>query len=409
MQVPEHVLKHSNQFRPDDVMLIMKSGRDVLRERLPPQLETFASTKEGRNIRNTIILSDYATKIGGYEVIDIVSHLKDDPVVNASQKYRVYLDVHNRLQKHGEEPQWGKAPGTNDEGWSVDALKNIPGYLYAWNTYKTKWYYGVDDDTYVIWPSLFEFLSLLNPDKKSYIGSANILLATGNQFMHGGTGILLSRAAMKERFEERKDGLAAFNAHAAELCCGDAVLGMAMTDAGIEGRRAFEAFFHGSHIQNMAFKEDRVCQVMLSFHHITPAAMRFLHERLHGRGIMTWADVFLRVAPSTLEKPELTERHDWDFIQSGDDGDKTAVQFGDERSAEICRYTCEQNGPVCLGWSFDRMTEKCLLSSKLTPGKKHEGMISGVNLPRLATLQAECRKPEKDWKRYVIDQELHYA
>ncbi|KAJ1558150.1 hypothetical protein HK096_003284 [Nowakowskiella sp. JEL0078] len=88
----------------------------------------------------------------------------------------------------------------------MDAHKNLPGLKLLYEKYHSaEWYIIIDDDTYVIFENMLHLVSHLNPSKPHYVGlSARFVGCDGvkkpeesTAFAHGGSGILLSRAAVQ--------------------------------------------------------------------------------------------------------------------------------------------------------------------------------------------------------------------
>ena len=70
-----------------------------------------------------------------------------------------------------------------------------------------KWYVLLDDDTFVIKASLLAVLGRLDPSEPHYLGNA--VGDFRGRFGHGGSGILISGAAMSQLFEREDVVMAA--------------------------------------------------------------------------------------------------------------------------------------------------------------------------------------------------------
>lgn len=209
---------------PAQVVLVLKTGHAVYQKRLASQLATFASARYGRSSRNTIIISDHNDTLGDSDLVihDVVGPLGDVPQIAAHRKFAAYLDEVYSLNSTRHSSHESIIPGTNNQGWVVDALKFIPGYQLAAESFPdAHWFLGVDDDTYVVWENVMEFLSLLDHTQEHYLGTPAVMVANKVKFHHGGSIIVLSQAAMRTRFIDHSEGLLQFNLAALELCCGD--------------------------------------------------------------------------------------------------------------------------------------------------------------------------------------------
>jgi hypothetical protein len=122
------------------------------------------------------------------------------------------------------------------EGWNLDKYKNVH---IAEKAYKMRpnydWYIFVDADTYVLWPNLMQWVKKLDAKKKLYLGS--VTLIHNFSFGHGGSGYLVSQAAMKD-FVGAHPGVAnEYDLQAQKECCGDYIFARALkdkTDVGVQ-------------------------------------------------------------------------------------------------------------------------------------------------------------------------------
>lgn len=211
-------------LKTDSVALILKTGYDVYSARLPAQLETFASRKYDRSPANTIIIADFDTtiKYTDWHVQDVLASFNWTDELKSNDRYRIYSNQAAAIAAY--EPRSGAyvAPGTNNDGWQLDAMKFIPGYKLAAETFQAaEWTIGVDDDTYVLWDNLMAFLSLLDHTKPLYIGSPAVMPPSEIVFAHGGSVVITSQAAMKQRFIDNTTSLAQWERESLNWCCGD--------------------------------------------------------------------------------------------------------------------------------------------------------------------------------------------
>lgn len=113
-----------------------------------------------------------------------------------------------------------------EEAWGLDKYDNVhmaktyamrPGY---------DWYLFVDADTYVVWPTLMPWLDMLDPSDAHYIGS--VAYMGSFPFGHGGSGYLVSQAAMSKLFKGRTGVANRWDERATHECCGDYVFSLAL-------------------------------------------------------------------------------------------------------------------------------------------------------------------------------------
>lgn len=399
----------------NEVVLILKTGRATPAGRLRAQLETFASVKYGRSPDNTIITSDTNQTVEAlgvsWQVTDVVGQLKANKKVAESDKYKIYTAQADRV-KAGGNPQTSDPPGTNNEGWVLDALKFVPGYRMAAEMFPdAKWFIGLDDDNYLIWDSLLEFLSLLDHKEKYYIGSPSYMVANNVKFIHGGSVTISSQAAVRARFIEGAAGLDKFHEAAIDFCCGDGVLAMAYADIGILPDDRFRDFFNGEPIENTRVTPQKVCQPLMGLHHLSAEDILRLEDHLGKernvegdqlRAFTTWGDFLNLMTQAKNGKPatDLQGRPAWDFARIGDNGEKLAVSWQQEKSMEVCRATCDLHADQCLAWTYLKEKEECWISPWVVVGQKAEGSASGMNTKKVPELQASCST--NDWRQTVL-------
>lgn len=95
----------------------------------------------------------------------------------------------------------------------------------------------LDDDTYMFMENLRLYLRDFNPDLPFYIGNPSVFkgcdgirkFGDGPQFAHGGSGILLSRAAIKAMLNIVDECVVKYS----DCYWGDVRTGLCLRDAGI--------------------------------------------------------------------------------------------------------------------------------------------------------------------------------
>jgi hypothetical protein len=124
---------------------------------------------------------------------------------------------------------------TDLASWTLDKYKQLHILKMMYEKYPDMdWYFMMDADTYLVLPNLLTWVKML-PDPRTnalYLGSpANV----GNvQFAHGGSGILLSQAAMYKFAVEDKGVASRWDKPMHEECCGDLVIGKVFKEHGVE-------------------------------------------------------------------------------------------------------------------------------------------------------------------------------
>lgn len=225
-----------------DVFLSVKTGSEVMYERMPVHLNTTF-----KRFPHHQIYGDTATQIGTESVVDVISMLPEAVISNSQL-------LGYRMRRQAAEESWGWDPNDiqkgDSGGWNTDKFKNIPMMLHAFRNApsSTKWFVFIDDDSYLHSQSLGALLRQLDPREPHYVGSMAMLSGgfgengrVGSRlkhqrpdqpvvlnFAHGGSGIIISREAVEAVFwDEQRDHnkLAEYSQWAVHICCGDALMG----------------------------------------------------------------------------------------------------------------------------------------------------------------------------------------
>lgn len=207
------------------VLLIMKTGASESYSKIPTQLMTTLKC-----LPDFLFFSDMAQKIAGYTIHDSLDTVLDE-VKEKNKDFELY---HRQKQCPIDQEACNKNHDVAKQGWDLDKYKNIH---MAEKAYKMRpnydWYMFVDADTYVVFPTLMEWLKHLNPAKPHYIGSVAYL--GGFPFGHGGSGYLVSRSAMHSMFHNKVGVANKYDEPVQHTCCGDYMWSKALNDeTGIE-------------------------------------------------------------------------------------------------------------------------------------------------------------------------------
>ncbi len=203
------------------VFLVMKTGASESFSKVPTQLMTNL-----RCLPDFLIFSDLEQHIAGHKIYDslakVLPEAKDGNPDFDIYRQQAGCDVtQNQCHKLGHD--------AGSKGWDLDKYKNIH---MAEDTYKMrpgfKWYLFVDADTYIVWPNLIQWLSMLRSTDKHYIGS--IAIREDRPFGHGGAGYLVSQAAMYELLAKHPGVANEYNLRTINECCGDLMFAQAMKE-----------------------------------------------------------------------------------------------------------------------------------------------------------------------------------
>lgn len=202
-----------NDYAPgaEKMFLMIKTGATVLWNRLPIHLSTTLT-----RVPYFGLYADFATSVGGHEVVDTLANLTK--ATKNSDQFKLYRDLQDMRDRHAiSDPGHAKLSG----GWELDKFKNLPMLLHAWNTAPpdTEWFVFMDGDTFLMIDNLMDYLGHLNSSDSLYIGEIQYL--GGSAFAHGGSGVVLSRAAMNRSLGLHPQWVNQMEPHARSVCCGD--------------------------------------------------------------------------------------------------------------------------------------------------------------------------------------------
>lgn len=255
-----------------------------------------------------------------------------------------------------------------------------------------KWYVILDDDTFVIAPSLKAFLGHLDYKEPYYIGHA-----VGDyraRFAHGGSAIVISGAAMKQLFARRDIVKAAYIASLDEKW-GDRLVAKTFQKVGIYLNERYSTYFSGEPPANSRITADRFCAPIISFHQLrkgagmdsVATALKSVKEPVLANQMFK---IFRDYSFKSLIKEPVQQGHDHVGPRGG------AKTFKKVNSAATCRKKCESDSK-CLAWTIDTGKKECYTSPWMVighgNGKKSEGTSGGVD-PKKAESGINGRKVE---------------
>ncbi|KAJ3016281.1 hypothetical protein HKX48_004128 [Thoreauomyces humboldtii] len=348
----------------DVFAVALKSGVDVVHERATAQLRTFL-----KPIRNLIIVGDGEATVEGRKMIDVVKTAVYGP------KDQDPLFLAGKAKKAAPKAAEKDAITVDEssEGWKADGHKNLPGLQELWERFPdASWFVMVDDDSYVFFDNLLGRLNMYDPDGRHYFGAKTQFVGcdgvtswgAGPFFAHGGSGIVLSRGAMRELM----DDIDACTVRYRTCWAGDIRTALCLRDQGIL-LHSPTGFYSTPPNSNFWFPHDP-CERPLTFHHLLAkqvnalyATERAIADRTAGStGAVTFGDVFWNWHPES----ELQT----DFDRKGSD-----FASGGVSSADDCKLECGDR-KNCLAFVYDGT--KCWLKSVIAPGVAVRGITSGV-------------------------------
>jgi len=246
------------------VVITVKTGASEAEERIPALMTSSLSCAP-----NVLIFSDMLQQVKGYHIYDSL----DDIAPEVTEGNPVF-DIYRLQQKLNDShtTNFSSALGTalddpKKAAWDLDRYKNIHIIEKAWELRpKFDWYLHIDADTYVFLPSLASWLPSLKPSEEIYAGS---LTCTGIGFAHGGSGILISRAATETLAVRHKGEAARWDPKISDFPYGDLVVAQVFKEYGIAVANAWP-IINGETPATIPFALHHWCQPIVTAHHISP-------------------------------------------------------------------------------------------------------------------------------------------
>ncbi|KAI8817974.1 uncharacterized protein EV422DRAFT_499426, partial [Fimicolochytrium jonesii] len=348
----------------DQFAVALKSGVDVVHQRSLIQLVSFLQP-----VRNLILIGDGVVEVGDLEMIDVISGLYDD----AGKK-----DVKAAAQAHANavnaaEPLSVDAvnPDESSTGWKSDGHKNLPGFRELYTRFPdAAWYIMLDDDTYVFFDNLADRLSIYDPDiphyfgaKTQFVGCDNVWAwGQGPYFAHGGSGIVVSRGAMREMMSGLDNCIEKYRT----CWAGDVRTALCLRDQGVLLHSP--SGFYGSPPNKQFWFPHNACDRPLTFHHLLVKQVQDLYNLekkvigQYGKGAVTFGDIYWDWHPTSVRLADYDRK-----------GAEIASWLAD--SVEVCEALCKGK-KNCVTWVYDG--HKCWMKDRIPPGKTEKGILTGV-------------------------------
>ncbi|KAI3401877.1 hypothetical protein diail_6436 [Diaporthe ilicicola] len=396
-----------------DVAIILKTGYGT-QERALAWVEALPTAIRPETV---IVVGDFDVELvtrrgarSGLKVHDVIARLTDEELAACDgarcPRAEKYMNLKAAVSAGEDELARNYS---SSFGWELDAMKFLPGLELAYRAMPDrKWFILVDDDTYLIYPSLIFILGHFDPSTPHYLGNA--VGDYRQRFAHGGSSIALSRATMQELFSpSNHHHTAVARARRASLTetWGDRLLADALLRLGVFVDEDASRFFNGEPPAASRLRADRFCVPVATFHRLSAGEMAGV-GRVFRNAVdpVLWVDLWEMYAVRGRRKdqtaaasPSATRgsssgaydeapgRAGWDHVGGLDEHTET---FGNVKAAIGCSGLCGSSRK-CLAWTWDEGRELCHLSPWVTVGREAVGMVSGVQVDRVRTLADECR------------------
>ena len=239
-----------------DILVVMKTGATEAYDKLPIHFMTTL-----RCVNDSILFSDMEMDMAGHHLIDTLDEVADD-IKKDNGDFDLYRLLQEYQQLH-EDPRPLKE-GAN--GWNLDKYKFVHMLL---KTYKYRsdvpWYIFIEADTGVIWDNMRTLLNKYDSRKPYYLGSPTYL---DIEFAHGGTGYIISQAAMEAAVGKHLDIATKYDKDVQGFCCGDRMIGRILLDENVKLSKAWP-MLNGEKPLTLPFSKSHWCQPVITMHHMT--------------------------------------------------------------------------------------------------------------------------------------------
>lgn len=251
-----------------------------------------------------------------------------------------------------------------------------------------QWYIILDDDTYLVRPSLNLLLSHLDPKEPLYIGNA--VGDYRGRFAHGGSAVILSGEAMRRLFHRPDVVLNAYTDSLDETW-GDRLVATTLQKVGVYLDERYNHHFNGEHPDITRIAADRFCSPIVSFHGLrNPGDMTRAGRVLgHVHEPLLWSQVWdLFGSPPLQDLAQQPSHADKDHV--GESGGESR-HWPNTGSAEACRARCDSDRDGCLAWTFAPGEKRCVTSPWMIIGADDaQGRVSGINWPWIDATRRLC-------------------
>ena len=339
-----------------DTMVIVKTSKAELSDKLPPHLATLLAC-----IPHVAIFSDHAGIIADYPVYDALD------TINATLR-----------EKHDEFREYAKMQADRNYRPSVDKARNLDKWKYLPMVYKAyrlnpslRYYLFIETDMTLSWTNMLQWLERLDYRIPYYSGAP--MFNGDTKYAQQGSGILVSLGAMRlyaKTYEERF--AQEWEPHIGGECCGDVLLATAMTASHVEMAASWP-MLQGEAPGTLDWTERHWCTPIVSWHGMNAQETEMLWDfQLTWTKKSGWGIPYLaRNAFQELVLPQLVEKkEDWDNVSSD-----TTIKGEPGRREELAHETEPEKKPE------ETPEGKSLGETKEAPGSSPDSPRPQVSKP----------------------------
>lgn len=246
----------------EDVLVVLKTGATEANAKLPIHFQTTFKC-----IPHFTIFSDMAETIQGHQVHDVLEVLPQNIFDVHRDQFRLYHAL-KKAQMNNIPAASVARPAGDNVGWDLDKWKFLPMVKKAHEMKPdAKWFVFIEADTFMMWSNLLRYLSFLDPNVPEYRGGPAWFDVI---FAHGGSGIIMSSAAVKVTVDALARNENYYSWPAPE-CCGDLVLSKVLMHNGINFTSAYP-LVQGEQPTTLDYTKEKWCRPVISYHHVDDEA-----------------------------------------------------------------------------------------------------------------------------------------
>ncbi|CZR69243.1 uncharacterized protein PAC_19143 [Phialocephala subalpina] len=323
------------KLRDQGITIIFKTGAQEV-SHLAIQVGT---TLRYLSPADILFFSDQQGSIGPFLINDALRNV-DQKLKNDHPDFDIYRKI-KEYQKTGqdiEELQEDKTKGNQRSGWKLDKYKFMHMLEEAFEMRPdAKWYVFIETDSYVFWDNLAEWLKRFDSTKPWYIGS--MVELNGVKFAHGGSGYILSNAAMNKLLgPDQPQGVAAgWDARMKDTPYGDMAVGIALKEKGVQLSVA-HPMMNGYKSSTFTYgPNNHWCQPVVTMHRIAPHEVSnvWRYERQRELLGMANATLFADLYSHFVEPHLVDSRDNWDNLSHGSTYSQEKADLENQQRKEV--------------------------------------------------------------------------
>lgn len=351
----------------DEIVVVVKTGATEAYEKVPTQLLTLLQCSE-----NLLLFSDLEQDIGPFHLHDSLATMSPDAMNNTDFAFyralKAYQAEGRDVQPLGKMKDMRETSQTagHNAAWALDKYKFLYITERAWEMAPHRhWYVFIEADTYLVWSNLLRWLQKFDPNEALFLGKAVPMHEEGDGFYfgHGGSGYILSRAAMHDYAVNHKGLASRWDYRVPNMWFGDYVQAKALKEElGLDITGAWP-HLNSDKIATMPWSEGLWCQPVVTMHHVRPdeiqALWNYERRRIEESDVIPPSLTFEELFYAFVQQQQFPIiRAEWDNMSNDRDYQLETPQFEDldpNKSPAACSDACWAV-QECKQWSHLEFT-----------------------------------------------------